>query len=318
MFLRIKALRETSCLLHICRRFFRREMQAGLCQRQKLVLLGTGWGSYSVLKNIDKSLYDVIVVSPRNHFLFTPLLTSTTVGTLEFRSIIEPVRNTMFRDDHHFQLARAVDLKPDANILVCETVLGGKQYELDFDKLVIGVGAHSNTFGVPGVVENAFFLKEIAHARAIRNQIITNFELSLYPHVTDKERKRLLHFVIVGGGPTGVEFGAELYDFITEDVSRLFAQEKQDVEVTLIEANEILPSFDQKLKEFAARKLQQRQHYSLVKSQVTEVGRGHVKLKDGTVLPCGMVVWSTGLSPRPFIGITCSSSLNYLVSCCLM
>ena len=53
--------------------------------RKKLIILGTGWGSYSVLKSINKSLYDVIVVSPRNHFLFTPLLTSTTVGTLEFR-----------------------------------------------------------------------------------------------------------------------------------------------------------------------------------------------------------------------------------------
>lgn len=61
-------------------------------KREKLVILGTGWGSYSVLKKVDKKLYDVIVISPRNHFLFTPLLASTTVGTLEFRSIIEPVR----------------------------------------------------------------------------------------------------------------------------------------------------------------------------------------------------------------------------------
>ena len=54
-------------------------------KRQKLIILGTGWASYAVLKNIDKKKYDVIVVSPRNHFLFTPLLCSTTVGTLEFR-----------------------------------------------------------------------------------------------------------------------------------------------------------------------------------------------------------------------------------------
>ena len=56
-------------------------------QRQKVVILGTGWGSYSVLKNVNKKLFDVIVVSPRNHFLFTPLLASTTVGTLEFRYV---------------------------------------------------------------------------------------------------------------------------------------------------------------------------------------------------------------------------------------
>ena len=57
-------------------------------RRQRLVILGTGWGSYSVLRSINKKLYDVIVVSPRDHFLFTPLLCSTTVGTLEFRSVI--------------------------------------------------------------------------------------------------------------------------------------------------------------------------------------------------------------------------------------
>ena len=56
------------------------------------MILGTGWGSYSVLKKVDKKRFDAIVISPRNHFLFTPLLASTTVGTLEFRSIIEPVR----------------------------------------------------------------------------------------------------------------------------------------------------------------------------------------------------------------------------------
>nr|XP_054768145.1 uncharacterized protein LOC129275666 [Lytechinus pictus] len=85
--------------------------------RQKLVILGTGWGSYSVLKNIDKSLYDVVVVSPRNHFLFTPLLASTTVGTLEFRSIIEPVRNTGFRQSDHFHLAEAVKLDTTKKVL---------------------------------------------------------------------------------------------------------------------------------------------------------------------------------------------------------
>ena len=272
-------------------------------QRKKLVLLGTGWGSYSVLKNVDKKKFDVVVVSPRNHFLFTPLLNSTTVGTLEFRSIIEPVRNIRFREDSHFQLARATKLDADKNTLTCSSDVGDHSYELKYDFLVIGVGALSNTFGIPGVSEHAYFLKEIADARAVRNRIITNFEESLYPDITQDEQKRLLHFVIVGGGPTGVEFGAELYDFITEDVTRLFSQEKNLVRVTLIEANEILPSFDRKLRTFAERKFKQRKNYEVLKSRVVEVGRDYVKVEDGTKLPCGMVLWSTGLAPRSFIGI---------------
>lgn len=270
--------------------------------RQRLVILGTGWGSYSVLKHIDKKLFDVIVISPRNHFLFTPLLCSTTVGTLEFRSIIEPIRNTGFRDEHHFQLAEAINLSPDEHTVVCRSILNNEEYVLKYDKLVIGVGAVSNTFGVPGVNENAFFLKEVADARMIRNQILKNFELAMQPDVSEDEQKRLLHFVIVGGGPTGVEFGAELYDFVKQDVTRLYVHERSKVSVTLIEARQILPSFDAKLRDFAERKMKQREQFRLVQSSVTEVHKDHVKLQDGTIMPCGLVVWSTGLAPRPFTG----------------
>lgn len=134
-------------------------------QRQNLVILGTGWGSYSVLKNLKKrkrlrNLFNIIVISPRNHFLFTPLLASTTVGTLEFRSIIEPVRNTGFRDEHHFHLADAVGLDVESKVLKCASVLEPSMaYDVPYDKLVIGVGAVSNDFNVPGVKEHAFFLK---------------------------------------------------------------------------------------------------------------------------------------------------------------
>ena len=129
-------------------------------QRRRLVILGTGWGSYSVLRHVDKKLFDVIVVSPRNHFLFTPLLASTTVGTLEFRSIIEPVRNTGFRDEHHFHLSHAVDLDKENQMVCCVSVLDSTlKYKVPYDVLVIGVGAEPNTFGIPGVKEHAYFLK---------------------------------------------------------------------------------------------------------------------------------------------------------------
>ena len=270
-------------------------------RRQKLVILGTGWGGYSLLKNIDKKLFDVIVISPRNHFLFTPLLPSTTVGTLEFRSIIEPVRNTKFRDDHHFQLAKAIELQANKRVVVCESILNNKRYEVNYDKLVIAVGARSNTFNVPGVEKHAFFLKKIADARAIRNQILTNFELSVHPNTTRDEEKRLLHFVICGGGPTGIQVGAELYDFVRKDVSRLYAQEKDMVRVTLVEPHQILSSFDKELRDFAEKKIEQRSEFKLIQSGVVKVDQGSVELQDGTILPCGLVVWSTGLAPQSFI-----------------
>nr|KAG5700598.1 hypothetical protein BaRGS_015394 [Batillaria attramentaria] len=134
------------------------------------------------------------------------------------RSIIEPVRNTGFRDSAHFHLsyATSVDLA-ERSLQVTSVLRPSLSYTLQYDKLVIGVGAFSNTFGTPGVEENAFFLKEIQDARRIRNRILSNFELALQPGIGDAEISRLLQVVIVGGGPTGVEFGAELYDFIEQD-----------------------------------------------------------------------------------------------------
>ncbi|KAK7088099.1 probable NADH dehydrogenase [Littorina saxatilis] len=274
--------------------------------RQRLVILGTGWGSYSVLKCIDKKQYDVLVVSPRNHFLFTPLLASTTVGTLEFRSIIEPIRNTGFRDSAHFHLSYATDLDLVNKSLSVTSVLqptptaAPLSYKISYDKLVIGVGALSSTFGVPGVEEHAFFLKEIHDARRIRNRILSNFELALQPGIDKEEAERLLHVVIVGGGPTGVEFGAELYDFIEQDVARLYKQQREQVRVTLVESNQILSSFDDRLRAYAEKKITQRKRFSLKQSSVVEVTATEVRLKGGEVLPCGLVVWSTGLAPHYF------------------
>ena len=134
-------------------------------KKERLVILGSGWGSYSVLRTVkrNKSLLkrlEVVVITPRNHFLFTPLLASTTVGTLEFRSIIEPVRNAGFRDEHDFHLSSAVGLDVQNKILHCRSALPPHvEYEVPYDKLVIGVGAVANDFGIPGVQEHAYFLR---------------------------------------------------------------------------------------------------------------------------------------------------------------
>lgn len=270
--------------------------------RKKLVILGTGWGGYSLLRNIDKKLFDVVVISPRNYFLFTPMLASTTVGTVEFRSIIEPVRNTTFRQTGDFHLSYATHLDMKNQVLHCESVLQPQLgYTVNFDKLVIAVGARSNTFNVPGVEEHAFFLKDIPDARKIRSRIIRNIELSLHPGLSERERKQLLNFVIVGGGPTGVEFGAELYDWIEQDVARVYHQRKDQVHVTLVESNQILSSFDESLRKYAESKIKQRERFQLVKSSVTQVTSDCVKLSNGEDLPCGLVVWSTGLSPTQFV-----------------
>jgi NADH:ubiquinone reductase (H+-translocating) len=93
-----------------------------------------------------------------------------------------------------------------------------QRFYIPYDKLVISVGSNTNTHGVDGL-KHAHFLKSIADARAIRNHIMDNFELACLPTTSDEERKRLLSFVVAGGGPTGVEFASELFDMLQEDLT---------------------------------------------------------------------------------------------------
>lgn len=268
--------------------------------RKKLVVLGTGFASFSLLKKIDTRLFDVVVVSPRNHFLFTPLLPSTTVGTLEFRSIIEPIR--LARGVPKFFQAAAKGVDTERNVLFCEGAMDKKAFEIEFDYLVVGVGAIPNTFGIPGVEKYTLFLKELSDARKIRQRVIECFERASNPGISEEERKRTLHFVVVGGGPTGVEFAAEMYDFLSEDLERGFRDIFGEAKVTLLEGSkQILSSFRTELGKYALKVLKREKIDVRTETPVREVKETEIVLVDGTHVPYGLVVWCTGNGPNPFV-----------------
>ena len=111
--------------------------------KPKLVILGSGWGSVAMLKTLNPEDYHVTVVSPVNYFLFTPMLPSATVGTLELRSLVEPVRRIVSRVKGHFLKAEAVDVALSERLLeVKQTNAQGEEchFYLPYDKLVLGVG----------------------------------------------------------------------------------------------------------------------------------------------------------------------------------
>jgi NADH:ubiquinone reductase (H+-translocating) len=113
--------------------------------KPKLVILGTGWGSVALLKTLNPEEYHVTVVSPSNHFLFTPMLPSATVGTLEMRSLVEPVRRIISRVNGHFLKAMAEDVDFSEKLVECSSVApdGTKtSFYLPYDKLIIGVGKY--------------------------------------------------------------------------------------------------------------------------------------------------------------------------------
>lgn len=269
-------------------------------KRPTLIILGTGFAGFSLLKKIDVRLFRVIVVSPRNHFIFTPLLPSTTVGTIEFRSIIESIRKV--RPDIDYYQARCKRIDHRKKLIVCEGGLDKKPFNLAYDYLAIAVGARSNTYGIPGVERYSLFLRDLADARHIRQRIIECLEHAAQPTIGVEERKRLLHFVVVGGGPTGVEFAAEMHDFLTEDLRKSYPGLTTDLKITLLEAGEnILNSFDATLSEYTRRIFRRQKIEIKTKSPVKRVEAKMIILANGERIPYGLTVWSTGIGPTDFV-----------------
>lgn len=230
-------------------------LKKGAKHKPKLVVLGTGWGSIALLKGLNPDDYHVTIVSPSNYFLFTPMLPSATVGTLELRSLVEPVRAIVAAVGGHFMRAEAVDV--DFSEKLIEVSAPGpdgvkQNFYLPYDKLVIGVGSITNPHGVKGL-EHCHFLKDISDARLIRNRINKNFEQACLPTTSDEERRRLLSFVISGGGPTGCEFAAELYDMLNEDLCRLYPKIlRNEISVHVIQSRgHILNTYDEALSKYA-------------------------------------------------------------------
>ena len=281
-------------------------------EKPKLVILGGGWGSVALLKTLNPEEYHVTLVSPNNYFLFTPMLPSATVGTLEFRSLVEPIRRIISRINGHFVRARAEDIDFSQKLVeVTQTDSNGQEqsFYLPYDKLVIGVGSITNPHGVAGL-ENCYFLKDLEDAHNIRNKINTNLESACLPTTSDEERRRLLSFVISGGGPTGVEFAAELFDLLNEDLTSRFPKIlRNEISVHLIQSrSHILNTYDEAVSKYAEDRFARDQVGILTNSRVKEVRPGKIlftqKDEHGETitkeLPMGFCLWSTGVSQTEF------------------
>lgn len=299
-------------------------------KKKTLVILGSGWGSISLLKNLDTTLYNVVVVSPRNYFLFTPLLPSVPTGTVELRSIIEPVRSITRRAPGEvlYLEAEATNVDTANNIITIKqstTVHSGHSgvdtnatksnisaveqitTTLNYDYLVVGVGAQPSSFGIPGVAEHSTFLKEISDSVAIRKRLMECIEAANILPKGDPERKRLLSIVVCGGGPTGVEAAAELQDYIDQDLRRWIPEVADELKVTVIEAMpNVLNMFNKNLVEYTKEVFRETNIKLMNNTMIKKVSDRTVtavhKEGDGTTtskeLPYGMLIWATGNAPR--------------------
>ncbi|PCG93742.1 FAD-dependent pyridine nucleotide-disulfide oxidoreductase [Penicillium occitanis (nom. inval.)] len=284
--------------------------------KKTLVILGSGWGSVSLLKKLDTENYNVVVISPRNFFLFTPLLPSCTTGLIEHRSIMEPIRNILRHKKAtvKFYEAEATKIDYEKRLVYISDdseIKGDVSHTVvPFDMLVVGVGAENATFGIPGVREHSCFLKEVGDAQKIRKRIMDCVETASFKDQTEEEVKRLLHMVVVGGGPTGVEFAGELQDFFEEDLRKWIPGIQDNFHVTLVEAlPNILPMFSKQLIEYTESSFKEEKITIRTKTMVKKVTDKYIEAEvtkpDGTKelekIPYGLLVWATGNAVRDVV-----------------
>ena len=171
------------------------------------------------------------------------------------------------------------------------------------------IGSTTNPHGVKGL-EHCHFLKDIEDARKIKNTVLQNLEDACLPTTSDEERRRLLSFVVSGGGPTGVEFAAELFDMLNEDLGGSFPKIlRNEISVHVIQSRgHILNTYDEALSKFAEQRFAHDQIEVLTNSRVKEVQKDKILFsqkdeKGETVtkeLPMGFCLWSTGVSQTEF------------------
>eukprot|EP01071_Lankesteria_metandrocarpae_P012123 Lankesteria_metandrocarpae@DN5500_c0_g1_i1.p1 len=289
-----------------CRFGFGAKQNGSENTKQKVVLLGTGWSTMKFLPLINTSKYEVSVVSPRNYFVFTPLLPSVCAGSLSARSCVEPIRRFTVRGGKKvidMYQGHAEDVDFGKNTLTVAH-RDGRRFDLKYDALIIGVGSEAATFGIPGVAENAYFLKEAENAEDIRRKVLENFETAQLPTTTEPEQRRLLHFVCVGGGPSGVEVAAELGDLVNEEISSLYPNLRDLVTISVVEMlPKVLPMFNQEVSEFTIRNFKKMRIQALLNTRVTKVTPKSIcVVSDGKdqELPCGFVLWASGIGQVPF------------------
>ncbi|KAM3085343.1 hypothetical protein ACMFMG_002426 [Clarireedia jacksonii] len=313
------------------------ELDATRGDRERIVILGSGWSGFTLSRQLDPRKYQTVIISPRSYFVFTPLLASTAVGTLEFRNTLESVRSkksdVMFyegwADDVDFA-GKVIRVEEDTigrsrtlgegerkgiGKLMEEKKKKGKVFDVRYDKLVVAVGCYSQTFGTKGVRENALFLKDIKDSRKIRTRVLKCFEIAALPTSSDALRKQLLNFAIVGGGPTGVEFAAELFDLCHEDLARMYPTLLPHVKITIYDvAPKILPMFDKNLADYALEHFRRdgiaiktEYHIESLVEGLPGVKMGEhaggctLRTRQDGDVGVGMCVWSTGLMMNPFI-----------------
>jgi len=266
-----------------------------MAERPRVVVIGAGFGGLWAARELAAEPVDVVLLDKNNYHAFWPLLYQVAAAELEPEQIAYPVRRIL-RDEKNvsFLMSEMYDLDLD------ERVVHTVGQRLGYDYLVLALGSSSTFFGIPGAGRYTFPLKTMEEGIALRNHILRCFELALQ-EPDPARRRQLLTFVIVGGGPTGVEYAGALAELVYGPLARDYRGVNiDDVSILLVEMlDTLLAAMPQKLGRYALAHLLKKQVQVQLETAVSEVAREAVHFEDGTVVPTETVIWTAGVRGAP-------------------
>ena len=284
----------------------------------RVVVVGGGFAGLDVALGLDRALgwsdkLELTVIDRKNYFLFPPLLPSVAVGAIETRQVTYPFRRIFEASNIRFkkETVEAIDLargtiisKVDVDADADGGVLRVRHDETSFDYLVLAPGSTTQTFDTPGA-EHAFFMRELGDAIALRNHVIDCFETAARDSDRELSRK-MLRFVVIGAGPTGVEVASEVRDLIDKVLLPRYPEvDPELVDVVLIDSGErVLNGWHAAVAESAEQQLKRLTVRVLHGARVAGIGTDWVRLKDGTTLETRTACWCAGVAASPLLAKT--------------
>lgn len=257
---------------------------------QRIVVVGAGFGGMQAAQSLAHSGAEVCLIDRHNYNTFVPLLYQVAAAQLEPESIAYPLR-TVLRRAPRTRFLMAEVQRIDFEHQVVET----DKAVISYDYLVMATGSQTQFLGVPGAEDFAFPLQTLDHAIALRNHILQRFEQVVQEH-DPVQRQQLLTFVIVGGGPTGVEMAGTLVELkrsLRHDYPTL---NWSQMRIVLVQSGDnLLVNLPNRLGHYTTRKLRQLGINVYFKTRVRRVTEQAVEFSDGSTLPTGTVVLAAGL-----------------------
>ena len=272
--------------------------------KTRILILGGGFAGVEAARYLDRTAakranVEVTLVSRDNFILFTPMLHEVVASDLEPPDICNPLRKLLRHVTVVSGEIRTINLA--ARRVTISYGIRELKRELPFDYLILALGSETSFLGIPGVAEHALGIKTLRDAVMLRAGVIAMLEAaSVEPD--PGRRKRMLTFVIVGGGFAGIETVGAINDLARESLQHYGGIDPREVRVILIHGGPvILPELGEALGVYAQEKLRKRQVEIKLKTRVTAYADGAVHCDDGEAVAADMLVWAGGVSPSPIL-----------------